>query len=73
MTLEWRFSHHMRHTLLADRDPKRSVILWRTLHGKWAWAVRDMTQNPMNILARGEHRNRNTAGQQAEHAFLTCA
>lgn len=68
MALDWRASQRMRNTFLADSDPRCSVILWRTLDGKWAWAVRDMTTFPMTILHKGEHRNRIKAAAQAETA-----
>ena len=70
--MSWRCSARMRNTFLADDEPRRSAILWRTLYGKWAWAVRDMTATPMAILARGEHRNRTKAAEQCEQSFLAC-
>ena len=68
MAINWRHSQRLRHAFLDDDNPRLSGFLWRTLEGKWAWAVRDMTTEPMTIKARGEHRNRVKAALQYEAA-----
>lgn len=67
--LNWRASQRMRFTFLVDDDPRRSVILFRSLNGMWLWAIRDMLTEPMAILCEGGHRRRVTAAQQAEQAY----